>query len=51
MVARTRHSKDNDTKLLAAPIEDINKALGVKTEQILEEVKANLPLETSYNAH
>ncbi|KAI0991225.1 hypothetical protein K3495_g16962, partial [Podosphaera aphanis] len=45
-----RNSKDKDTKLFAASMEDITKALKVKSKQTLEEIKASLPQEIRHNA-
>ena len=51
VAARIQKTKDKDTKLFAASIEDINKALKVKKIQTLEEIKSHLPPEISHNVH
>ncbi|KAI1007186.1 hypothetical protein K3495_g1032 [Podosphaera aphanis] len=51
LAARICNTKDNDTKIFAASIEDIPKALRVKSKQTLEDIKASLPQGIRHNAH
>ncbi|KAI0996566.1 hypothetical protein K3495_g11617 [Podosphaera aphanis] len=50
IATRARSKKDHDTKLFAASISDINKALETKRKQTPDEIKASLPPEVRDNA-
>lgn len=50
IASRIREAKDTETKIFAASLEDIKKALEVKPGQTLEEIRASLPPEVRKNA-